>query len=60
MVKKTYIFTIQNVILSIYLFKITSLIGDALTNPNLIILIEYNYFFYILSLALLLPHALHN
>ena len=28
--KKSYIYTIQNAILSIYLFKIASLIGDAL------------------------------
>ena len=28
--KNNYIYTIQNTILSIYLFKITSLIGDAL------------------------------
>jgi hypothetical protein len=37
--KKNYIFTIQDVILSIYLFKIASLIGDALTNPNLILIV---------------------
>jgi hypothetical protein len=29
--KKSYIYTIQNTILSIYLFEIESLIGDALT-----------------------------
>jgi hypothetical protein len=29
--KKSYIYIIQNTILSIYLFKITSLIEDALT-----------------------------